>query len=517
MEPTIEQIKKMLDSHKWIHEEAKASIQFMDHWKTCHFEASRTYKKEFYTMNVYSFEGDYCFEQKPADESIKMFEHFLQAWTENKQHLLSQRKKFDGVSIEIERLYNESLKDGFQSLESNKIIDLYKKIHALGKEFYGYSIISDSADALGTKDFEEHIPKNTKMNQSELVVLLSTPTEHSNAENECIDLFDSILKSVDDKLLLKAISNKNFEEASKNKKFMGLLKEHTFRFQWMHNGFNRAVQLDEKYFFNSASDLISGKNIDEITLEKKRLEEKPVKIIGLIEEAIKQHKLSKSQQEFFELIRFFSILQDARKVCLQRLGHCIGLVLTRAEKDFGVPLEELYKYRITEIVDLFQKQKRLTQNVLTERYSAAYVSYLKGDEPKTEFVVGKESEFVWNYFKQQREELTSKSVIEGMVASRGEGKRKIRGRVRILYDPSKDYFEQGEILVTGMTRPEFVPLMKKALAIITNEGGITTHAAIVSRELKTPCIVGTKIATEVLRTGDMVEINLDNGTIVKLR
>ena len=64
-----------------------------------------------------------------------------------------------------------------------------------------------------------------------------------------------------------------------------------------------------------------------------------------------------------------------------------------------------------------------------------------------------------------------------------------------------------------MTRPEFVPLMKKALAVVTDEGGITCHAAIVSRELRIPCITGTKNATRILKDGDLIEVDADNGVV----
>ncbi len=62
-----------------------------------------------------------------------------------------------------------------------------------------------------------------------------------------------------------------------------------------------------------------------------------------------------------------------------------------------------------------------------------------------------------------------------------------------------------------MTDPDFLPAMKKASAIITDEGGITCHAAIVSRELKIPCIIGTRIATKVLKDGDLVEVDANKG------
>ena len=73
--------------------------------------------------------------------------------------------------------------------------------------------------------------------------------------------------------------------------------------------------------------------------------------------------------------------------------------------------------------------------------------------------------------------------------------------------------QDGDILVSTMTTPDFVPAMKKAAAIITDEGGITCHAAIIARELKIPCIIGTKFATQVLHDGDLVEVDADKGIV----
>ncbi|HLD76210.1 MAG TPA: PEP-utilizing enzyme, partial [Candidatus Norongarragalinales archaeon] len=91
---------------------------------------------------------------------------------------------------------------------------------------------------------------------------------------------------------------------------------------------------------------------------------------------------------------------------------------------------------------------------------------------------------------------------------------RVIGRVRVVKTPDEP-FEAGEILVTVMTRPEFVPLMEKAAGIITDEGGITSHAAVVSRELNRPCIVGTKTATRDLKTGDLVELDAFHGLVKK--
>ncbi len=71
-------------------------------------------------------------------------------------------------------------------------------------------------------------------------------------------------------------------------------------------------------------------------------------------------------------------------------------------------------------------------------------------------------------------------------------------------------------MVAHTTFPALVPAMKKASAIITDDGGLTCHAAIVSRELQTPCVVGTKHATKILHDGDVVEVDANNGIVKKL-
>jgi pyruvate,water dikinase len=96
----------------------------------------------------------------------------------------------------------------------------------------------------------------------------------------------------------------------------------------------------------------------------------------------------------------------------------------------------------------------------------------------------------------------------------GVGPGSVSGRVRVLTSPDDSgVLEKGEILVAAMTSPDWVPLMRRAAAVVTDAGGMTSHAAIVSRELGIPCIVGTRLATKVLRTGMVVTVNARDGTI----
>ncbi len=95
---------------------------------------------------------------------------------------------------------------------------------------------------------------------------------------------------------------------------------------------------------------------------------------------------------------------------------------------------------------------------------------------------------------------------------------KIRGAVKVIRRIDQcDEVKKGDILISPMTTPNFLPAMKQAAAFVTEEGGITCHAAIVAREMRKPCIIGTKIATEVFKDGDRVEVDAEKGIVRKLR
>ncbi len=101
-------------------------------------------------------------------------------------------------------------------------------------------------------------------------------------------------------------------------------------------------------------------------------------------------------------------------------------------------------------------------------------------------------------------------ILTGLPSSPGVGK----GKVRILKSHKEiDQMQQGEVLVTEMTTPDFVPAMKRAAAIVTDTGGMTCHAAIVSRELGVPCIVGTREATTKLKTGQFITVDAVRGRV----
>jgi len=112
--------------------------------------------------------------------------------------------------------------------------------------------------------------------------------------------------------------------------------------------------------------------------------------------------------------------------------------------------------------------------------------------------------------KEAKIEIKKKAILEGTPASPGLAS----GPVRIIKSAKKiGQVANGEVLVTSMTTPDFVPAMKRAVAIVTDKGGQTSHAAIVSRELGVPCVVGTQQATKILKNKQMITVHGTQGKI----
>lgn len=108
----------------------------------------------------------------------------------------------------------------------------------------------------------------------------------------------------------------------------------------------------------------------------------------------------------------------------------------------------------------------------------------------------------------------TKQSFEGMTASKGRAK----GKAKIIFENEQlDKIKKNDILVTPMTTPDYILAMKKASAFITDEGGITCHAAITAREMKKPCIIGTKIATQILKDNDLIEVDAYSGVVKILK
>jgi phosphoenolpyruvate synthase/pyruvate phosphate dikinase len=177
-----------------------------------------------------------------------------------------------------------------------------------------------------------------------------------------------------------------------------------------------------------------------------------------------------------------------------------------------VPKKFLYYCSVDELADWLENGKEIPGEILQARMK--FCVWVAHDERSQDILIGDEArKYLRENGQEEKIEIKEVLVIHGAVASPGYA----RGTVKIVNKTSEiDKVGVGDILVSVATNPSLLPAMKKAAAFITDAGGINSHAAIVARELGKPCIIGTKIATKVLKDGDQVEIDTKIGNVKKL-
>lgn len=146
--------------------------------------------------------------------------------------------------------------------------------------------------------------------------------------------------------------------------------------------------------------------------------------------------------------------------------------------------------------------------IATRKKGYAFITGLNGDCTRWD---GRDAENAFAlYHKAYFGSLQNTNTVKGMSAFRGI----VKGVARVVASVAEcDALQKNEILVTHATNINFVPYLKKVSGIVTEEGGILSHASIISRELKIPCVIGTKNATQVIKTGDIIKIDANRGEV----
>ena len=255
---------------------------------------------------------------------------------------------------------------------------------------------------------------------------------------------------------------------------------------------------------NTISILSAPKNITGIL---KQLYYPSVKVAKDKQKLINQLKLNKSQLELIQMLSWFTFFYEVGErvsgflydQLLAHLSQAIPGKKTLAQIEWYDP--ESFKG--------FLQGKKLSDKELKSRQQFWILKMING---KWKLLLGKDAK---DYYAKNLEEKISSNtqVIKGTTACLGKAKGSIK---IVITTEDQKKMNQGDILISPMTTPRLMTAIKKASAIVTDEGGMTAHAAIVSREFNIPCIVGTKVASKVLKDDDVVEVDASKGVVRKL-
>jgi pyruvate,water dikinase len=183
-------------------------------------------------------------------------------------------------------------------------------------------------------------------------------------------------------------------------------------------------------------------------------------------------------------------------------GAIILKNLSPDHKEFSLSDQEISK--LAQWALIIERHYGLPQDIEWAKDGRTGELFIVQSRPET-IHRAKEAEF----YEEYQLKTDKKPLLKGVAVGSKIG----QGKVRIIKDVSKiSQFQKGEILVTQMTDPDWVSIFPLASAIVTDEGGKTSHAAIISRELGLPCIVGTQNATKILKQGQEITVDCTQGS-----
>lgn len=263
-------------------------------------------------------------------------------------------------------------------------------------------------------------------------------------------------------------------------------------------------KLVEKYGQILSNKSTAGQELEKIKLYHSELRERQEKLI-------KDLNLTEKEKNIFEAAQQFSYLKGYRMDVLSAANAFFDRVFTAYSEKWGWD-KDIFRFSTMEEVIGYLQAKKPNDKILDRKNDSIWAL---NNEREGMVILQDESarEFVERRLVNEDERM-AQDLIKGNTAYPGV----VKGTARIVTNTGDlNKVRDGDVLVAVQTTPELLPGMKKAIAFVTDIGGITSHAAIVSREMKKPCIVGTKHATKILKDGDLVKVDADHGYVMLVK
>ena len=466
-----------------------------------------------YTRFCMDYRKDYCDMGYYAKDLENIGKEFMRRQSENPGYLSDMIRKYNSEVDKLYSLVGELRKKDLSLLSTEELIAVYQELYeryykplGYGHLIEGIAIALDEIIRTKLLGLLKKTGREKELNSVFSALTQSVEPSFVNLQNLDMLRLTKYLRDNGHAGLFKGSPEKAWRKLPENlKKMVG---QHLERYYWLRCSYASGAPLEPSNIVSEILELVTELSLEEqIEAEEKRYVHSRAKKERLMEGM----GITGELKSYLSMVETVSKWQDDRKMNTLVSIANIERVLFEISRRFGFR-HELVKYVLPYEVEE-ETLKSMTNEVLVERRNGC-ILYSKLIEIKglpdveTAIFTGDDYKALHRAIGAARKGTSED--IHGLTASTG----KVSGRVRVCKSlESIREFRKGEILVAPMTRPEYVPAMKKAAAIVTDEGGITCHAAIVSRELGIPCIIGTKVATKVLKDGDTVEVNANHGLI----
>lgn len=405
-------------------------------------------------------------------------------------------------------------KQDLSKISDKKIIDLLNQFIDRQSTAYAYGValvILDFHDFSYVEgNLENFLKSRVKADEYQKYYQVFTyPPRNSFAQDQEEALLSLMGKFYRDKRWVKDVLSKDLSFLSNSyPEFLRALKKHTKKYGWAYYVY-MGPAFNEDNFLEFIRDYLNKDKDPNKILENIKRENNNIK--RQKNELMKKLNPGKFYREILNLAGTVVWAKPRRKDYQSKSYYHLEKLQKEIGKRLGLSLNQVRSAPL-EILEKALMKKETDIDMINSIYN--HHAVLPNDDGTILLLTGKEAEKFSKLVKRPREEInTNIKEFSGTTAFGGKAK----GIVKIVNFPDDmKKMEYGNILVSTATTPSIVPAMKKAAAIITDEGGLTCHASIVSRELKIPCVVGTKFATKVLKDGDRVEVDAMKGVIKKM-
>ena len=488
----------------WWSQETNACFQLCYPWMHGFANIGKYFGKDYKVVVVF-FQGNYGWHFLDTAKSIELAQHVLKKHAKSSRYLKGIIKQWDKHRQALVKVFRLIDKTNLKELNRKELQAIYQKLMSSYIEEFRPAMIIEAFEPYVSDIFYPQL-KNYPITLRKKINFLLQPNFVSFITQHQIDLLKLALLVAKNKRLAQAVRKNNLEIIKDSfSPFYTKLSNHQQQYFWLKNNYFYINYLDKSYFLNLIREEVSNKKANEIAADLKKLRQasrcsNQKKILSAL-------TLPSEARAYLEIAGTIGWWQDERKKLALMSGYYLKKILILIAKQIKLDPELILYLRPKELNDWLLKQKEMQVAELAARKK--FSVWISNGQKEVVFSGPPAKSIAKMVFPDRQAKIKS---FKGIAASPGV----VKGKVRLVLDVNKDRFEDQEILVASMTRPEFVPLMKRASAIITNEGGLTCHAAIVSRELGIPCIVGTKIATKVLKNGDLVEVRAHRGEVVIL-
>lgn len=281
------------------------------------------------------------------------------------------------------------------------------------------------------------------------------------------------------------------------------LSDHAKEFGWMNSICWWDDPFSAEHYRNEVMKAAEGNPEEDLKRIKKSRAEQYSKANNILKIIKKKYPLAYS---YIDMIREMADLRSQGWDAVSRAGMRMRPIFSALAAKNKISYEQMMMLTIDEMLSLLDNKMNVKKKEIDDRLKALAL-YADSNAHEIHVFSGISAEEIAKNAEAKAEMQTS---LSGLTIWPGS----ITGKAIVMH--SKDDIKKivkGEILVCPMTDPDFMPAIYKASAMVTDQGGVLCHAAIIARELQKPCVVGTKIATQVIKTGDIIEVDATNGIV----